>query len=335
MPFGFSAVETRKLEASRRSIEDRRDNPVAGRATRFRILQQNMLAYTFPFVPGFAASAAAVNTMAFSEVVQRPLDNAEQEGQLLFGEDFALSPNAVAKVAGDVFEEIEAAIYWNAAAWWNQLMRGDAWPSAPRYAKPSSLPSEKAQVAALSLPRNYDWIRLLDAEAGETVGELREKLSAHDLSLPTSTPDLLIVRLPESLREDEKYVQPLPDLGLPSQETLDRAYRKFEGTLGPSDFLLAIALKKSLRSDRLYQPLYEANNMQLILEERLGGDQFDFEVHTLESAGTAAIETYKAASLANVISGSAPLHRAVRDLYEPPNASDLVRRFFSFLDTRL
>lgn len=51
---------------------------------------------------------------------------------------------------------------------------------------------------------------------------------------------------------------------------------------------------------------------------KLGAPQVDFEVHTLESAGTAAVDTYRAASLAAVATGHSNPHRAVRDLYEPP-----------------
>jgi len=83
--------------------------------------------------------------------------------------------------------------------------------------------------------------------------------------------------------------------------------------------VLAIALKKSLRSDRLYQPLYEANIMQLLLEGRLGAPQVDFEVHTLQSAGTAAVETYKSASLAAV---ATERHRARAPLPGLPQRAD-------------
>jgi Cfr10I/Bse634I restriction endonuclease len=68
-----------------------------------------------------------------------------------------------------------------------------------------------------------------------------------------------------------------------------------EGKVEAGEIILTIALKKSLRSDRLYQPLYEANIMQLLLEGKLGAPQVDFEVHTLESAGKAARDTYRAA----------------------------------------
>src|SRR5439155_10442935 len=124
---------------------------------------------------------------------------------------------------------------------------------------------------------------------------------------------------PAACRGDEVFSSELGSPNHEGQQLLGRAYRSFEGRVEPGEILLAIALKKSLRSDRLYQPLYEANIMQLLLEGRLGAPQVDFEVHTLQSAGTRAVETYRAASLGSVATRHAQPHRAVRALYEPPN----------------
>ena len=63
-----------------RCVQDLRLAPVRKRRTQFRLLQQNMLAYTFDaFVPGFAASSV-LNDTPFAEVVQKPIDNANDEG---------------------------------------------------------------------------------------------------------------------------------------------------------------------------------------------------------------------------------------------------------------
>jgi hypothetical protein len=168
-----------------------------------------------------------------------------------------------------------------------------------------------------------------------TISALRARLEQRDLSLPTSTPDILIARLPTEFQKDDRFQEPLPDLSKSSQSALDLAHRDFIGKIEPGEFILAIALKKSLRSDRLYQPLYEANIMQLLLEGRLNAPQVDFEVHTLASAGTAAMKTYSAASLGLVATDHALPHRAVRELYEPPTAQGVIRRFLAFLDHRM
>jgi hypothetical protein len=293
-----------------------------------------MLAYTFPdFIPGF--TGAGVNRLDFAQLIARPVENARQEGALFFGQDFILSGQQVAKVEGDVFETVEAAIHWNAAARWNRLMRAGAWDGQPRYPRPRSRPARNRQVAVLSLPRRYDWVRLLTPTASATIESLRSELAERDLKLPTSTPDLLIVALPTEYRDDERFVTELPNLRLDSQRLLGRLHRDMEERIEPGEFILSIALKKSLRSDRLYQPLYEANIMQLLLEGRLAAPRVDFEVHTLQSAGTRAVDTYRSASLSAVATANAEPHRAVRDLYEPANADQLVRRFLTFLDGRM
>jgi len=333
MPFAFSAQETLALSADKKCTEDRRNNPVRGRNTQFRLLQMNMLAYTYPFVPGFAGSG--VNSLPFSQLIARPTENARLEGNLLYGTDFVLTSNQIAKVEGDIFEEVEAAIHWNTAARWNRYMVTGIWEGSPRYPKPGTRPDPSKQIAVLSLPRRYDWVRLLEPSAKTVIANLRADLSTFDLSLPTSTPDIVIVTIPDDLRSDVKYQTELPDLSSSSQKILTDAHIAFEGRVEAEEFVLAIALKKSLRSDRLYQPLYEANIMQLLLEGRLGAPQVDFEVHTLESAGTGAIETYSAASLSAVATKHANPHRAVRELYEPPDAVSVVRRFLTFLGARI
>jgi Cfr10I/Bse634I restriction endonuclease len=333
MPYRFSAEATEALPEQLRCIEDRRNNPVRNRDTKFRLRQQNMLAYTYPFVPGF--TDAGINNMPYAELIEQPLRNAEEEGRTLFRSDFVVTNEQKAKVAGDIFEEVEASILWNAAARWNLYMRGGSWPSQPRYSRPSLDSDPARQVAAISLPRRYDWVRILEPAAVDTIGRLRAGLAKHQLLLPTSTPDILIVRLPASAQANDLFTTELPDLSLGSQRLLTDAYKTVQGLAAASDFILAIALKRSLRSDRLYQPLYEANIMQLLLEGALGAPQVDFEVHTLETAGTRATETYRAASLAAVATNHANPHRAVRDLYLPGNASELVRRFFAFLEARL
>ena len=334
MPFAFSPEITLSLEPSRRCIDDRRNNPVRGRQTIFRLLQQNMLAYTFPdFVPGFAESG--INSLPFAELVRRPTENARQEGQLLFREDFILTGSQIAKVEGDIFELVEAAVHWNAAARWNAFMAHGTWPASPRYSRPVAARALNRQAAVLSLPRRYDWVRLLVDSAREQIAEVRRELSEKGLSLPTSTPDILVVALPQEYQSDERFRTELPTLDLESQRRLCNLYREMEGRIEAGEFILAVALKKSLRSDRLYQPLYEANIMQLLLEGRLGASQVDFEVHTLGSSGTGAAKIYSAASLAAVATRHASPHRAVRELYEPPNAQDLVKRFLAFLNGRM
>jgi hypothetical protein len=333
LPFAFDPALSADLPTDLRPIEDRRNNPVRGRPTLFRLSQSNMLAYTFPdFVPGFAEPG--INRLPFAGLLSRPIENAQRYGRQLYGQVFQVSSNQIAKVAGDIFQEVEAAILWNSAARWNRYMTGDQWSTSPRYTAPTVARDPARQVAVVGLPRRYDWVRLLTSDAAREIATVRSELQTHQLLLPTSTPDIVVTVLPEECRQSPEFLTEVGNLGHDSQVVLRDAHQLLEGKVEAGEIILAIALKKSLRSDRLYQPLYEANIMQLLLEGKLGAPQVDFEVHTLESAGTAARDTYRAASLGAVATGHASPHRAVRDLYEPAHADELVRRFLDFLSER-
>ena len=351
MPYQFSKVATGKLAMDKRSVQDRRLAPVRGRDTQFRLLQQNMIAYTFDaFVPGFAESAV-LNDTPFAQIVQKPIDNADEEGLLLFGADYRVAANAKAKVAGDVFEVVTHAVYWNMAARWNSYMSEGSWPTTkPRFPKPILVPSPARQVAVLNLPRGYDWVKLLVPASQEAINAIRNDLQTrHGLGLPTSTPDIAVVVLPDDEQSNVIWRQELPNLSSENQTILRNAYLTLQGRVEPGELVFALAVKRSLRSDRLYQPLYEANVMQLLLEGFLGAPRVEFEVQTLSLEGTAAEEIYKAASLyavaieqgslgADSIEESgieSKIHRAVRDLYIPTSARALAQRLLDFLNSRM
>jgi hypothetical protein len=339
MPYVWSQVATDALPDDHKCVQDLRAAPVRNRHTLFRLLQQNMLAYTFDsFVPGFSLSGV-VNDKAFTELVEQPTVNARREGAHRFAADFALTREQVAKVEGDIFEILDATVLWNAAAMWNAYMVSGVWPRRSAYTKPPpALRRSTRQVAVLSLPRNYDWVLLLTPRARQGVDQVRDELATADLLLPTSTPDVMIVVLPDGFREgppNGRFTSALPDLGLTSQTILADAHLDLEGRIEADEFVLGVAIKKSLRSDRLYQPLYEANVMQLLLETKLRAPHLDFEVHTLEAAGTAAVETYRAASLPGVATNDPDPHRAVRDLYRLARAPALAQRLLSFLEQRM
>lgn len=336
MPFTFSQASIQELPEDERCILDLRESPVAKRNTLFRIAQQNALQYTYgTFVPGFATEAPTVNSMPYAQIVERPIVNAMSEGDLLYSVDFRVEANARAKVAGDIFEVVSSAILWNMAARWNKYMAGGVWSATPRYARPSLRPSPRRQVAVLNLPRDYDWVRLLVPSAESKIAAIRAELSTNGMGLPTSTPDLAVVALPRELQDDVEWRTELTNLTKPNQTRLAVARRHLEGRIEPGEILLAIAFKKSLRSDRLYQPLYEANIMQLLLEGRLGAPKVEFEVHTLDKSGTDAVNTYTAASLFGVAAGLPNVHKAIRELYVPPNAADLAKRLLAFLNERM
>jgi Cfr10I/Bse634I restriction endonuclease len=336
MPYQFSQVATNALAQSAQLIADMRNKPVRGRVTSFRLMQQNILSYTFgQWIPGFSGSHV-YNTTPFDALVAQGVHNADDEGALRFTNDYRVAPNARAKVLGDIYEVLTTAVLWNAAAYWNEYMATGQWNGSPRYPRPRIPPSPTRQVAVLNLPRGYDWVDLLNDQARQKIKDLRAPLEAADLSIPTSTPDIAVVVLPDaSTQADVHWRTPLPGLLPPGQLKLSGAHARLGGQIEPGELILAIAVKRSLRSDRLYQPLYEANVMQLLLERFLNAPRVDFEVHTLEREGTAAVHTYSAATLYAVAMQLPTVHRAVRELYVPKHAEEMARRFLIFLSERM
>lgn len=217
---------------------------------------------------------------------------------------------------------------------WNRFMAGKGWQATSGYPRPTIAPNVKRQVAMLNLPHKFDWVRLLTREATAKIAELRGELEASQLRLPTSTPDLAVVALPERCRDDDKWLTDIPNLSKPNQAMVQQAYRDLENQIEPGEILLAVALKRSLRSNRLYQSLYEANIIQLLLEGHLRAPQVEFEVHTLDHFGTDALHTYDAASLYSVLVPEHTKHKAVRELYVPANSQELARRLLTFLTKR-
>jgi hypothetical protein len=332
MPFRFSQVQAAAQAPTASMITDLRNAPVRDRNTEFRLAQQNILAYTFDMgIPGWATPG--LNTMPFTDVVGQALNNASQEGHLRFGSDFAVKSNAVAKVTGDIYEILTHATLWNAATRWNHYMQSGDWATNPRYARPATSRSPQRQIAVLNLPRRYDWVRLLVPEAQAQIASIRQDLASRGLSMPTSTPDIAVIVLPAESRESSVWSTPIGGLSLVNQKVLSTAHELVEGRVEAGEIILAMALKSSLRSDRLYQPLYEANVMQFFLEAHLGAPRVDFEVHALSAKGTSAETIYSAAALHSAASDTA--HRAIRELYEPKNAREIVERFFAFLNRRL
>lgn len=234
MPYQFSQIATTALPEELRLVQDLRLAPVRNRDTQFRLLQQNMLAYTFDsFVPGFSASAV-LNDTSFGQIVQKPIDNANEEGALLFKADYRVTANACAKVAGDIFEVVTHAVLWNMAARWNAYMAGLPWNTSPRYHRPRTRPDPARQIAVLNLPRGYDWVRLLDPVAQQGIEAIRENLSTrHGLALPTSTPDIAVVVLPEREQANPTWRSELPNLRILHQSILRTAYQGLTG-LRPS-----------------------------------------------------------------------------------------------------
>src|SRR5665811_2019819 len=180
MPFQFSQVATDALAPGDQLIGDLRNAPVRGRGTQFRLMQQNILSYTFDqWIPGFSASRV-YNTTPFSDIVSQGVENANTEGHRRFGADYRVATAARGKVIGDIYETLTTSVLWNAAALWNEYMATGTWNGSPRYQRPNVPPSLTRQVAVLNLPRGFDWVSLLNGVARQRIEQIRAPLAAQN-----------------------------------------------------------------------------------------------------------------------------------------------------------
>ena len=88
------------------------------------------------------------------------------------------------------------------------------------------------------------------------------------------------LRLPHPLPQSlERFLSPVENLNEANLEVLEGAHRLLEGLVEGAGFLFAVAVKRTTRSDRLYQPLFEANILKYLIEFVLRGAAFRFHAH--------------------------------------------------------
>jgi hypothetical protein len=295
-------------------FEDRRLNPVRGRNTSFRLRQQVAMNCTFAeFMPG------SDNDPDPGRTYQTYLDafrlNALTAGQNLFGKAFDVTSSAIAKVEGDVFELLEAGVFWNAAASWNTFMDSGVWNSETFTQPGGSIATPTRKVAIVKLPRGYDATRLFKSEVRSSIQAFEHALQLRGMELGLSSPDIVGVRLPHPLPiAMRRFLSPVENLDTTNLPLLEEGYRLLENSIEGSGFLFAIAVKRTTRSDRLYQPLYEANILKYLIENVLRGAAFRFYAHLNSFEGADVEGHYRAASLISLIRGGTPT-RAVDSLY--------------------
>lgn len=295
-------------------IEDRRVNRVRNRSTEFRLKQTTAMHCTFgAFVPG--SDNDPNRTRTFDEYLGQFRANALAAGRELFGDAFNIASPALAKVEGDVFELMEAAVFWNALAVWNRYMDTGRWESAAFTVPEGAVPTPTRKAAALKLPRGYDATRLFKPEVRASIQAHEQSLRLRGMELGLSCPDIVGIRIPEPMPPAyAAFLEPLTGLGETDRERLESVYRDIEGTLDGRSFLFAVAVKRTTRSDRLYQPLFEANVLKYLIEFVLRGAAFRFSVHMGSLDGADVLGRYNAASLISLMRGGEPA-RAVDRTY--------------------
>ena len=302
-------------------IEDRRLNPVAGRTTQFRLKQTVAMRCTFgEFMPG--TDNDPVPTRTFDEYLAAFRSNALAAGQILFGASSNVTGPALAKVEGDVFELLEAGSLWNATSVWNRHMDGALWPSQVFTIPADTVQTPTRKVAILKLPRGYDATRLFKPEIRSSIQAHEAALKRRGMELGLSAPDIVGVRIPHPMPPAfAPFLQPLSNLGVEALAILEGVHLGIEGTLEGPNFLFAIAVKRTTRSDRLYQPLFEANVLKYLIEVVLRGAAFRFYVHMGSFEGADVVGRYRAASLVSLLRGGEAV-RAVHSTYRAVSPRD-------------
>lgn len=321
MPFQFNQEATCPNCPLGFCVEDRRNNPVPGRKTKFRFQQHAAVACCFDsFVPGTDNDPNP--SRSFNEYLNQFGENSERAGQILFGPESDINHQAVAKVTGDVFELLGAAALWNAASVWNQFMDTGVWNSTAFTRPEGAVDAPGRKVAIVPLPRGYDATKLFHEAARKSISAHEQALKACNMELGLSAPDIVGVRIPEPCpAEFQKFLQPLTNLGATGREHVEDGYKSIEGKLDGRSFLFAIAMKRSIRSDRLYQPLFEANVLKYLISEVLRGSALRFFAHFGNIEGANAEAHYRAATLVSLMRGG-KFERAIDKLYVALNPRD-------------
>lgn len=304
-------------------MRDLRNAPVRGRGTKFRITQARLIDCAFEdFVPGCAGDPdpdrpfAAYRQQAIGNLITAATLNFPASGGLPAFTPDELTKQQIGKVDGDIYELLQAAALWNAAAAWNEYMDTGNWPACTFTAPAGAIPTPLRRVAVVKLPRGYDSTRLLTPAARAAYEAFQRALDVNGMELRLSSPDIVGLRIPEPIPPAyTRFLQPLPDLSAASLAALTGAHAAIEGTIEGRNLLFAIAVKTSTRSDRLYQPLFEANVLKFLIGYVLRGAAIRFHVHMETFEGADVAGAYRAASLYSLMMGGG-FSKAVDHLYQ-------------------
>lgn len=219
------------------------------RNTLYRMSQKKSMACTFDSeIPGSPGSS--IDEYKLSDLTEKCVENSKRAGLYIsqnepehFGEveeSFHLTPAQTGKVKGDIFETLVIANLWNLCIEKNRERKlGN-------------------KLGVLSLGDNYDIETIFEDHSSSTFRVFQEKLNSNGTSLSYSTPDLIIFKYSDPII-DTYFSRKIENLSLKNQEMMSRAQREIVGKLSPSDIFLAAGIKTSIRSDRMYQLLFEAN----------------------------------------------------------------------------
>lgn len=314
-PRGQSAVCAACHAAGTGCLVDVRGGKVKGRNTQFQITQSRLMDCALEgFIPGTDGDPDPSRT--YKEYREQAYKNVGAAGGVIWPGDFNLSAQQVAKVDGDIYEMMEAAALWNAAAVWNRFMDTGIWSSSVFTQPPNAVVTPTRKIAIVKMARGADTTNLLSPAARAEYQAFETALQLRSMELKLSTPDILGLRIPDPMPPSfSAFLNPIPNLTSSNQALLETAWQSIQGSLEGRHFLFAIAVKTSTRSDRLYQALFEANVLKYILGYVLRGPAIRFHAHLETLAGADVVGRYKAASMTSLLAGGTPT-KAIDTVYK-------------------
>ena len=240
------------------------------RNTQYRLAQKISMASTYDKeIPGF--DNRDLGSRKLNELVNQCIENGTIAGKYIeenisshFGDNvekpFSLTAGQIGKVRGDIFELLARAILWNSSL----CLSNQYHENLPEASKAIfSSHQNSGLYAAITLGDNYDLKRLFHNDARDEFINFEKRLNEKGTSFCYSTPDLIVVKCKDHNMWSH-FSAPINNLSIANQDTLSSSRLAIEGILDPSDIVLAAGIKTSIRSDRMYQLLFEANAWKAI-----------------------------------------------------------------------
>ncbi len=304
------------------------------RDTLYRIAQAVGMSCSFDaWIPGFNSEAPA--TTRLIDYAERVVANAKKAGAILekmspnhFGNveaPFIITAGQSGKVRGDVFEMLCRAILWNCAT----AVRRERHRPPAGFILPAALrgPAIKRKLALLTLGDNYDLKKLLEPKSRKRLREFEQSLHARGTSVSYSTPDVVcvdITELPDS--EKSTFDGFITTLDPGNQRKLSMARQMLENKVRAADLLFAAGIKTSLRSDRMYQFLYEANSWKFLWARAFGIPPPNYYVLTSQVFGADPAKL-SSVDFSSMVGGPGQARRAIDGVFQLKSVDDLISWF--------
>lgn len=265
------------------------DQEFEDRNTAFRLNQQPGWKCAYDgLIPGFENDNHHED---YDYYVEQVIQNAHDAGEYLFEsghwgdikpEEFFLTAQQEGKVRGDTYELLVRAVLWNSCAHWNKYVRTGSW----EIEQPTPDTELDEPLGVITLGDNYNIERLFQPEIRTLYLEMMDQLEEQNTNLSLSTPDAVVFRTQNLPSEEQDFFeQRMTNINADEINRLENSRERVEGHLLPSDIIAAIGIKTSIRSDRLYQLIFEANAWGSIFRTLFGADDCKYYVMTTQNYG--------------------------------------------------